>query len=135
MPSSQGDNAAAAGSTAASDTTRRLAQFLEEEKRRTHDRMRQCAVFLNDASLSEDVLTPALRDSLESVRRNAEDDFSSLRHLIEGLARRDGRWREVRQEVAAEVMSKKSKMVTTAAAERGVRKVEEKGDEGIGLKM
>ena len=56
-----------------------LLSYLRSEQIRTHERMRTVTAFLSDPALSESALCPAARDSLETIRRNAEDDFSSIR--------------------------------------------------------
>ena len=45
----------------------------------TRDRIRQCQIFLNDPDLGSDA---TLRESLETIRTNAEEDFGSFLHLL-----------------------------------------------------
>ena len=45
----------------------------------TRNRIRQCQIFLNDPELSSDA---GLRDSLETIRSNAEEDFGSFLHIL-----------------------------------------------------
>ena len=63
----------------ASDNAKRneiLFKFLREGKAQAEDRIRTCQILLNDPTVEGD-----LRESLEAIRANAEDDFGTFLHL------------------------------------------------------
>ena len=51
--------------------------FLSQGKQLTQDRIRNCQILLNDLAVDGD-----LRESLEAIRSNAEDDFGTFLHLM-----------------------------------------------------
>ena len=51
--------------------------FLSQGKQLTQDRIRNCQILLNDLAVEGD-----LRESLEAIRSNAEDDFGTFLHLM-----------------------------------------------------
>ncbi|XP_059079290.1 uncharacterized protein LOC131877596 isoform X2 [Tigriopus californicus] len=55
-----------------------LKEFLTEEKSRAQERIRQCQIFLQDSHLE----CGTVRESLEQLRSNAEDDFGTFLHLL-----------------------------------------------------
>eukprot|EP00095_Tigriopus_kingsejongensis_P005915 maker-scaffold392_size185621-snap-gene-0.22 protein:Tk05915 transcript:maker-scaffold392_size185621-snap-gene-0.22-mRNA-1 annotation:"conserved hypothetical protein" len=59
-------------------SSKSLIEFLTQEKHRAQERIRQCQVFLHDPNL--DHIT--VRESLEQLRSNAEDDFGTFLHLL-----------------------------------------------------
>ncbi len=60
---------------------RLLSTFLREERVRAHERMRQAQRILDDPDLDMD-LGASGRDTLEAIRRNAEEDFAGVIHLL-----------------------------------------------------
>jgi hypothetical protein len=58
--------------------------FLEAEKHLARQRIRQCQIFLSSpAPLSDsDTEDAELRQCLETVRRNAEEDYGTFLHLL-----------------------------------------------------
>jgi len=63
-----------------------ISTFFEDQKLRAQDRIRQCEAFINNLNLP----SKSVKEGLASLRRNAEDDYSTLLHLERVLNMRDG---------------------------------------------
>jgi len=63
-----------------------ISTFFEDQKLKAQDRIRQCEAFINNLHLP----SKSVKEGLVSLRRNAEDDYSTLLHLERVLNMRDG---------------------------------------------
>ncbi len=123
-------------SSASSSKLLRLATFLREERVRAHERMRSAQRLLDDQDLE---LSASGRDTLEAIRRNAEEDFAGIIHLLAVWA---DKFKEGEEEEVVESSVTTGTRMPGMLMEAGIKKQKSDdtddgsvGDHGLGMKM